>query len=230
LAKKFGVVFSFAVVVIDMELRKLQYVNFPERTILAGDFNSDHMWWNLKAKRNLRHEKLFTLLEQNDFDLLNKEDTPTHHNNNGSLVLDLTFSTTDVTPRISNWTVDEDNQTSSDHEVIHFEITLNSKEHILPLTNEKWNWKKADWEGFSKYLTERSEISRDVWTTLHRECNLRNLDASTSCLTKIIQEAADIFVPRTRQCMRSKRWWNETIDTAREIMKTRLREWKAPCP
>jgi hypothetical protein len=27
--------------------------------------------------------------------------------------------------------------------------------------------------------------------------------------------------------MRSKPWWNETIDTAREIMKTRLPEWKA---
>jgi hypothetical protein len=35
------------------------------------------------------------------------------------------------------------------------------------------------------------------------------------------------LVPRTRQCIRSKPWWNETIDTAREIMKTRLREWKA---
>jgi hypothetical protein len=65
-----------------------------------------------------------------------------------------------------------------------------------------------------------------VWTTLHQECNLRNLAPSAIYLTKLIQEAADIHVPRTRQCMRSKSWWNETIDTAREIMKTRLREWK----
>jgi hypothetical protein len=76
-------------------------------------------------------------------------------------------------------------------------------------------------------LKERTEISRDMWKTLHRECNLRNLDASATYLKKVIQEAADIIVPRTRQCMRSKPWWNKTIDTAREIMKTRLREWKA---
>jgi hypothetical protein len=82
-------------------------------------------------------------------------------------------------------------------------------------------------ERFSKHLKERTEISSEVWTTLHRECNLRNLDASAIYLIKVIQEAADIFVPRTRQCMRSKPWWNETIDTAREIMKTRLWEWKA---
>jgi hypothetical protein len=55
-------------------------------------------------------------------------------------------------------------------------------------------------------LKERTEISRDVWMTLHRECNLRNLDASATYLTKLIQEAADIFVPRNRQSMRSKPW------------------------
>jgi hypothetical protein len=59
-------------------------------------------------------------------------------------VLDLTFSTAVVTPRISNRDIDEENPTSSDHEVIHFDITSDSEEHMLPLTNEKWNWKKAD--------------------------------------------------------------------------------------
>jgi hypothetical protein len=76
-------------------------------------------------------------------------------------------------------------------------------------------------------LKERTEISRDMWMTLHQECNLRKLDASATYLTKLIPEEADIFVPRIRQCMTSKPWWNETIDTAREIMNTRLREWKA---
>jgi hypothetical protein len=142
-------------------------------------------------------------------------------------VIDLTFSTAVVRPLIGNCAIEEDNSTSSDPAVFHFDITSDSEEHILPSTNEKWNLKKADWEGFSKHLKERTEISRDVWTTLHQECNLRNLDASATYLTTLIQEAADIFVPRTRQCMWCKPWWNETIDTAREIIKTRLREWKA---
>jgi hypothetical protein len=119
-----------------------------------------------------------------------------------------------VTPLISNRAIDEDNPTSSDHEVIHLDITSDSEEHMLPPPNEKWNWKKADWEGFSKHLKERTEISREVWMILHRECNLRNLDTSARYLTTLIQEAADIFVPRIRQCIRSKPWWNETMDTA----------------
>jgi hypothetical protein len=73
--------------------RKLQHTNLPERTILAGDFNALHLWWNSNGKRHLRQEKLITILEQNDLDLLNEEDTPTYHYNNGSSVIDLTFST-----------------------------------------------------------------------------------------------------------------------------------------
>jgi hypothetical protein len=185
------------------------------------------MWWNSKGKYNIRHEKLITLLEQNHFDLLSDGDTPTCHYNNGSSVIDLTFSMSVVTPLISNWAIDGDNPTSSDHEVIQCDITSDSEEQILHLTNEKWNWKQVDWEGFSKHLKESTEIRRDVWTTLHRECNQRNLDDSATHLMKLIQDVADIHILRTRQCMWFKRWWNETIDTAREIMKTRLWEWKA---
>jgi hypothetical protein len=113
-------------------------------------------------------------------------------------VLDLTFCKAVVTPLISNWAIDEDNPTSSDHEVIHFDITSDIEEHILPLTIEKWNWKKADGKGFSKHLKESTTISRDVQTTLHREFNSRNLDVSATYLTKLIQEEAVIHVLRIR--------------------------------
>jgi hypothetical protein len=33
--------------------RKLPHVNLPERKILAGDFNSHHLWWDSKAKCNI---------------------------------------------------------------------------------------------------------------------------------------------------------------------------------
>jgi hypothetical protein len=75
-------------------------------------------------------------------------------------------------------------------------------------------------------LKERTKISREVWTTLHQECNLRNLDGWATYLTKVIQDAADIFVPRARQHIQSKPRWNETIDTARDIMKTRVQKLK----
>jgi len=72
--------------------RVLNNLTLPERTILAGDFNAHHLWWNSKARRSLRHETLIDILERGDFDLINEEDTPTYHYANGSSVLDLTFS------------------------------------------------------------------------------------------------------------------------------------------
>jgi hypothetical protein len=179
--------------------RQLQHVNLPERTILTGDFHSHQLWCNCKAKCNIPQRKLITLLEQNDFDILNEEDTSTYYYNNGSSATNLSFTMAVVTPLIRNWAIDEDDATSAEHEVIHFDITSDSKEHILPLTNEKWNWKMADWEGFSKHLKETTKISKDVWMILHWQCNLRIQGASATYLTRLMLEAAEFYVHRTRQ-------------------------------
>ena len=89
--------------------RKLKNTTLPPRTILAGDFNAHHMWWNSRARRFLRHETLIQIFEEGDYDLINEEDTPTYHYSNGSSILDLAFSSPPVTALISNWAIDEDN-------------------------------------------------------------------------------------------------------------------------
>ena len=65
--------------------RKLKHITLPPRTILAGDFNAHHMWWNSRAHRSLRHETLIQILEEGDYDLINEEDTPKYHYSNGSV-------------------------------------------------------------------------------------------------------------------------------------------------
>ena len=206
--------------------RILQQITLPERTILAGDFNAHHLWWNSKARRSIRHQTLIEILEEGDFDLINEEDTPTYHYTNGSSVLDLAFCTPTITPMISNWAVDEDNPTSSDHELIRFEISSDSDEQILPPTTERWNWKKADWDAFSKTLKETSDATEGIWTQLHAHGGETNLESSANYLTKIIQMAVSLHVPNKITTVRSKPWWNAEIDQKREIMHGRWREWK----
>ena len=72
--------------------RILKNINIPTRSILAGDFNAHHPWWNSSTKRPIRHETLLQITEAGNFDLLNEEDTPTYHYAHGSSILDLTFS------------------------------------------------------------------------------------------------------------------------------------------
>ena len=50
--------------------RTLKNISLPPRTILAGNFNAHHMWWNSRARRSLRHEALIQILEEGDYDLI----------------------------------------------------------------------------------------------------------------------------------------------------------------
>src|SRR5437660_7516913 len=154
----------------------------------------------------MRHETLINHLERGDFNLINEADTPTYHYANGSSVLDLTFSSPQVTDLISNWAVDEDNPTSSDHETIKYEITANNDNQVLPPTTKRWNWKKADWDAFSKTLKETAEATKEIWTQLHQQGGCENLKSYAIYLTRIIQMATALHVPHKKTTIRSKPW------------------------
>ena len=154
------------------------------------------MWWNSRARRSLRHETLIQILKAGDFDLINEEDTPTYHYSNGSSILDLAFSSPPVTSLISNWAIDEDNASGSDHEIIKFEITSDSDDQVLPPTTERWYWKEADREAFTKTLKDTSKATKDVWSGLHEQGGQINLESSANYLTKIIQMSATLHVPK----------------------------------
>ena len=139
-------------------------------------------------------------------------------------MLDLAFSTPPITPLISNWTVDEDHPTSSDHELIRFEITFESDEQVLPPTTERWNWKKADWDAFTKTLQETAEATKEVWTQLHECGGYENLESSAVYLTRIIQTATALYVPPKTTTIRSKPWWSREIDDKWKVMHHRWRE------
>jgi hypothetical protein len=44
---------------------------------------------------------------------------------------------------IKTLSINEDTTSSSNYEVLYFEITSNSDNTILPSTNQKWHWKKV---------------------------------------------------------------------------------------
>ena len=182
------------------------------------------MWWNSRARRSLRHETLIQILEEGDYDLIKEEDIPTYHYSNGSSVLDLAFSSPLVTALISNWAIDEDNASGSDHEIIKFEITAESDDQVIPPTTERWNWKKADCESFTKTLKETSDATKGVWSQLHEQGGQTNLESSATYLTKIIQMSAAMHVPKKITTVCSKPWWTDEISQKRKIMNTRLRE------
>ena len=92
--------------------------------------------------------------------LINTSDLCTFYVSSGSSssVIDLTFANSKIENAITNWSIDENEVTSSDHEVIQFELIASFKNlttHATELSN-KYNCNKADWDKFAKFLDENS--------------------------------------------------------------------------
>ena len=210
--------------------RKLQDFSLPRRCLLAGDFNSHNTWWNSNIRGNRNDEVLVQLATDNNMVLLNEPDEPTHYPANGNTpsVLDLTFATPAMFDSISNWCIDPEMDTGSDHTVIRFEI---ASPLLMPTApdprSQRYNWKKADWEQFTKQLQATRQLNKDRWKLLiaHSHYN-QNLDAAAELLRDSIVEACELHVPHIRPSPRSKVWWNDELNERRTCMKRHLRRWK----
>src|SRR5690606_33480068 len=82
--------------VIDRILMNPTYT-LPKRTIITGDFNAHHPWWN-STRPAKNADSIITVANQHSLHLLNTPDTPTYilRNGNGTSVLDLTFTTPEL--------------------------------------------------------------------------------------------------------------------------------------
>ena len=119
------------------------------KIILAGNFNAHHTWWNADIKNaNPRDERLVQTLQKNQFELLNEADAYTYvykyNNKVRTSVLDLTFANENVKPYISNWAVDHEQHTGSNHMLIRFDIEMDENNIMLNSIADKYNFKKTD--------------------------------------------------------------------------------------
>jgi hypothetical protein len=111
-----------------------------------GNLNTYYPYWNSQVSHPTRANKLIMLIEEYGWHLVNIPDTPTYlfRNSTGSSVLDLMITTLSVAREVSNWAVDEENLTSSDHEVVIFQITSVYPDADFISPEPHLNWKKTN--------------------------------------------------------------------------------------
>ena len=131
-----------------------------DQFVICGDFNAHHNWWNSKTQHAIRSENLVKWLKINKCNLINTPDLCTFYAYSGSSssVIDLTFANSKIENAITNWAIDENAITGSDHEVIRFDLIASFKNltsHATALQN-KYNCNKADWNKFARFLDENS--------------------------------------------------------------------------
>jgi hypothetical protein len=125
-----------------------------------------------------RADELITLIEEHGWHLTNTPDTPTYHyrKGTGSSVLDLMLTTLVVAREVSNWAVDKENPTGSNHEVILFQISTLHPNAEHETTEPCLNWCKTNWDTFLSTLQKLSTNNYPLWSSACANCTICQLD------------------------------------------------------
>jgi hypothetical protein len=207
--------------------RSLTPLSLPRRCIITGDLNAHHALWNSRVTNPRRAEELAALIEEQGWHLVNTPDIPTYHykNGTGSSVLDLTLAAPAMAGEITNWAIDDEQATGSDHDVIRFQIQSLHPDLEFTTQEPRLNWRKTNWDKFSKTLKHLSTETQPLWQRHQSQPSANNLDAWATLLRDIIKKAAESSTPYLNVTPRSKRWWTEEISTARTVMNQARRCW-----
>lgn len=207
--------------------RSLKGMKLHSSSIIMGDFNSHHPWWNPRIEKASKDaEEIVEWIDEKELILLNKIGEETFFR--GHTVIDLALISQPIGNR--HFTFARDENLISDHNGAILEFYDPNKDMVdNPLLQARYNTKKADWPAFRKAVeveTAKSKISKliDDAKTLKSEIhpldqlrsnkgqNLQQkMDQLASTLTSIITTAGDATIPKTSKAARAKAWWSEVI-------------------
>jgi hypothetical protein len=96
---------------------------------------------------------------------------------------------------VSNWAVDKEKPTGSDHEVVTLQITLLHPNADFTSPEPHLNWKKTNWDTFTSTLQNLSTEKHPLWSSLHENPTQHNLDEWATLLHDMIISAAVTSTP-----------------------------------
>lgn len=207
--------------------RALTSFHPTRHTIIAGDFNAHHSWWNTDVTTPVRATALVDWLQHHGLELLNNPDQATFYRNGmvNRSIIDLVFVTPSLYQRQMSWDIDTAIASGSDHEIISFSIPRGEWVDN-PLTTSPYNLQKADWELFSKKLLELHDTSDFSTSNITEDLREEDLEREALNLQVLIQTAAETSIPKRKPSSRSKAWWSEDLTSKRRGLGKARRAWK----
>ena len=219
----------------------------PPSTIILGDFNTHHPWWDPHTTATSSDaESLVEWIENQDLALLNSIGTGTFFRPNMTeeSVLDLTFATRDLVSKIEDWQVLP--SVGSDHHGILFAIQDPLSRVASPLKQPRFKTLFADWGAFGEELAKAISQRHDLSSITHTapapkpsdhkalledtdQILAGHLDRLGEELTDAIAQAAHAALKLAKPGPRSKPWWNESLKEKRQKMLYRQREFTDQC-
>jgi hypothetical protein len=145
--------------------RALVNITPSRHSIIGGDFNAHHSWWNSSISTPVRAQSLIEWLEKHRFDLLSQPDQPTFYRRGmtSRSVIDLVFTSIGLQSKYIEWEINQELASGSDHEILLYSIL--GEEDLVANPNYKmpYNLEKADWKAFSEKLLELNQSPKFQW-------------------------------------------------------------------
>lgn len=171
-------------------------IKLPARTIVTGDMNAHHTWWNSKNRRHWNSDKIMEIVEKADFDFITTSDIPTctpkrrrHINHRPDL----------VHPKYNQWNTPLGYKGRTTFRVRlksnHLRDTLDQLERVPEPTTQKYNWKKVIRKKFQQYFSQIAEQTKEWWDKIINYNSEENMEKAARILTKDIKEAPDLHAP-----------------------------------
>lgn len=180
-----------------------------QNIVICMDSNANSALWNSKSTDD-RGEKLEELIAQHNLHVANVEsEVYSFDNIHGQENIDVTLISNSLRNKIKNWKI-LPKQTSSDHNVIAFEIDY-EQPSIKATRASRYNTKRADWDKFRKHLTENI---RSTGATSSPDEVINAQELATNLENAII-EASERSIPRKTQFTRSVPWWTPNLTESR---------------
>ena len=199
-----------------------------KNTIIGGDLNAhSHMWDEWQPEDNLGQEIEDWMMVKNFAIANDGSATRVNAGTGGSSSPDVTLLHDSWIDKVEWSTID---CMGSDHLpiLINIECQVSSLKPIL--TKElRWNWNKADFNGFSLYV-------EDAMKVIPNDIAAASVDARMNFLNDIIIEAAYKFIGKAKYSTNDKVWLTREIRTAikarnqlRRSIATHRSEWTTAC-
>ena len=181
-------------------------------TVILGDFNTHHPWWDPLRPQSHNSVYLTDLIELYSLNLLNTPGEGTFYRPHMEFpsVIDLSFATNSILNQVQDWQVLPD--LGSDHFGVLFTICHQLEPSSKAGTSIlRFNTKKANWKLFKKELITNISTLAIYPTTSKLE-----LDILASKFTNSIIDAANASIPKTSTSAYSKPWWNNRLTSLRK--------------
>lgn len=182
-------------------------------SIIAGDLNAKSILWESRTE-DARGRILAEWTAQHDLVVLNSGAVPTCSRSTGESCIDVTFCTGDLCNNISEWKVQDEIETLSDHRYITTKITRIGWVRLDTLQQRqnypRWNTKKINDDLFS------AAIIAGNWK---EDKYFESAEEAAKDLTGVLKNATNIAMPKHRDNTNGKRnafWWTPEISEARK--------------